>query len=255
MATLDAKALDALNELLEDTRASVEIELALVNGATELRERETLDAMGGEEVLYCCALRERLTISGATVTWRINGIVFHILGTERYDDRLRSFARHQAEICERTEALLATVDDAEAHNLLQDLYGSHVQSARWAEQRANEFAASRLLDLSTPRGARPPGARSSPTPRPPMDGTPPEPAGGNPMRQPANPPATPALVSAAEHGAQQGTLDDVEEDSAGRERSETDSSPEMDHNIQPATPELLEGVERLTPQDGMPSEE
>lgn len=154
MATLDAETLDALNALLEDTRASVEIELALVNGTTELREQETLDAMGGQEVLACCALRERLALAGATVTWRINGIVFHILGTERYDDRLRSFARHQAAICERTEALLAVVRDQETHRLLQDLYDGHVQSARWAEQRANEFAATRLLDFTAPKPAR-----------------------------------------------------------------------------------------------------
>lgn len=154
MATLDAETLDALNALLEDARASVEIELALTNGATELREREVLDAMGGEEVLTCCALRERLTLAGAPVTWRINGIVFHILGTERYDERLRAFARHQAAICERAEALLTTISDREAHRLLRELYDSHAQSARWAEQRANSFAATRLLDFTLPRATR-----------------------------------------------------------------------------------------------------
>lgn len=154
MATLDAEIVAALNALLEDTRASVEIELALTNGATELRERETLEAMGGEEILACCALRERLTLTGAPVTWRINGIVFHILGTERYDERLRAFARHQAAICEHVETLLDTVTDREAHRLLRELYDSHVLSARWAEQRANTFAATRLLDFTLPKAAR-----------------------------------------------------------------------------------------------------
>jgi hypothetical protein len=154
MATLDAATVDALNALLEDVRASVMIELALTNGATELRERDTLAAMGSEEVLTCCALRERLALANAPVTWRISGIAFHILGTERYDERLRAFARHQAAICERAEALLATVSDRETHRALQDLYDSHVRSARWAEQRANEFAATRLLDFTIPAGAR-----------------------------------------------------------------------------------------------------
>lgn len=161
MATLDEETVAALNALLEDTRASVEIELALTNGATELHEREALDTMGSEEVLVCCALRERLTLAGAQVTWRINGIVFHILGTERYDERLRAFARHQAAICERAETLLATVYDREAHRLLRELYDSHVLSARWAEQRANAFAATRLLDFTLSKAARLAAAQTS----------------------------------------------------------------------------------------------
>lgn len=160
MATLDAETLDALNALLEDTRASVEIELALANGETELREQDTLVTMGGEEVLSCCALREQLTLASAPVTRRISGIVFHILGTERYDERLRAFARHQAAICARAETLLTTVAESEAHQLLQDLYDSHVRSARWAERRATEFAATRLLDFSIPASARMAAARA-----------------------------------------------------------------------------------------------
>ena len=182
MATLDAETVDALNVLLEDIRASVMIELALTNGATELRERDTLAVMGSDEVLMCCALHERLALANAPVTWRISGIVFHILSTERYDERLRAFARHQAAICERAEALLAAVTDREAHRLLQELYDSHVRSARWAEQRANEFAATRLLDFTaratgrlgtTPAGtdgamrARADGSEPQPAARPP----------------------------------------------------------------------------------------
>lgn len=153
MALLDPEALDTLNALLEDTRASVEIEIALANGATERRERETLTAMGGEEVLACCALRERLTLAGAPVTWRISGIAYQILNAERYDERLRAFAHHQAAICERAQAVLAAVTDQSTHRLLQDLYDSHVRSALWAEERANQFAATRLLDFTVPARA------------------------------------------------------------------------------------------------------
>lgn len=154
MSTLDSETLDALNALLEDTRASVEIEVALADGATELREQETLTAMGGDEVLACCALRERLTFAGAPVTWRIGGIVFHILSTERYDERLRAFARHQGAICERAHALLATVTDHPTHRLLQDLYDTHMRFARWAEERSSQFAATRLLDFTVSASVR-----------------------------------------------------------------------------------------------------
>ena len=48
MGTLNPETVDALNMLLEDLRASVEIEVALSNGATESLEREALSQMGVE---------------------------------------------------------------------------------------------------------------------------------------------------------------------------------------------------------------
>ncbi|HEV2460301.1 MAG TPA: DUF6306 domain-containing protein [Ktedonobacterales bacterium] len=149
MATLDGEAVTALNTLLEDERASVEIALALATGATELYEREAFDLMGAETVLACCALRERLTESGAEVTRRINGIVFPILGTDRYDDRLRAFAHHQASICEAVAPLLDQIEDEEAHRTLEDVYEAGTRTAQWCEQRAEEFAQSRLIDFRT----------------------------------------------------------------------------------------------------------
>jgi hypothetical protein len=149
MATLDGEAVTALNTLLEDERASVEIALALATGSTELYEREAFDLMGSESVLACCALRERLTESGAEVTRRINGIVFPILGTDRYDDRLRAFAHHQASICEAVAPLLDQIEDEEAHRTLEDVYDAGTRTAQWCEQRAEEFAQSRLIDFRT----------------------------------------------------------------------------------------------------------
>jgi hypothetical protein len=165
MVTLDEETVGALNALLEDERASVEVELALANGATELNEREVFVAMGSEEVLACCTLRERLTEAGADVTRRINGIVFQILGTEHYDERLRAFARHQAAICERIQALLEVITDRETRRILETGYEAHVRAARWCEQRANLFAESRLIEFRAghagPAAVTPDGARAS----------------------------------------------------------------------------------------------
>ena len=147
MATLDGEAVTALNTLLEDERASVEIVLALATGATELYEREAFDLMGSEAVLACCALRERMAEADVEVTRRINGIVFQILGTDRYDDRLRAFAHHQTDICEGVAPLLSAIEDHEAHRTLQDLYDAGLRAAQWCEQRAEEFAQSRLIDF------------------------------------------------------------------------------------------------------------
>ncbi len=55
MGTLNSETVDALNMLLEDVRASVEIEVALSNGATEFLEREALTVMGVEDTLIACS--------------------------------------------------------------------------------------------------------------------------------------------------------------------------------------------------------
>jgi hypothetical protein len=149
MATFDGEAATALNTLLEDERASVEIVVALATGATELYEREAFELMGSEAVLACYALRERMEESGVEVTRRINGVVFQILGTDRYDDRLRAFAHHQMSICEGVAPLLPAIEDHEAHRTLQDLYDAGTRAAQWCEQRAEEFAQSRLIDFRT----------------------------------------------------------------------------------------------------------
>ena len=147
MKGLDAETAYALNTLLEDERACVEVLLELTNGATEVAERDTCMAMGQDAVRLSCTLRERLATAGALVTQRINGIALHILDVERYDDRLRAFAHHKADICARAQALLDATEDDESHAVLRDLYDASVRGALWCEQRATTFAQSRLLDF------------------------------------------------------------------------------------------------------------
>jgi hypothetical protein len=142
---LDPETLEALNALLQDERASVEVEVALSNGATERAERETIVAMGVEEVGFCCSLHEFLEARGAFVTRHVNGIVLTIISTEHYDERLRAFAAHQKECGERAHQLNAIVDVLELRQLLTDIYDAHVRSTLWSENRADQFARSHLL--------------------------------------------------------------------------------------------------------------
>lgn len=150
MAQIEAELADALNRLLEDERACVEIELALANGATEIRERTAFTEMGCGAVLACCALRERLTEGGSEVTWRINGIVLQLLEMDRYDDRLRAFAQHLVTVTDGVRALLGQVRDGEVQKVLEEIYEGHVRHAVWCERRAEEFAATRFLDFRAP---------------------------------------------------------------------------------------------------------
>ncbi len=151
MATVNSEALDALNALLEDQRASVEIDVALAMGATERVERDTLTAMGCEDVLACITLRERLEAADVPVTQHINGIVLAVLATETYDDRLRAYVALHAEICDRVSELLPLTSDDELRILLQEMYDQHQRNAEWCAQRAGAFDFSRTLDFRTPR--------------------------------------------------------------------------------------------------------
>lgn len=152
MATLEPEVIAALNALLEDERASVEMAVALASGATEYLEREALSAMGGEDTAACCALRERMERLEAPVTRRINGIVFSVVGLDRYDERLRAFARHQGTVTGRIEALLATTLDREIRRILEEARDAHARHVGWCMGRADEFTATRDLDLSSAAG-------------------------------------------------------------------------------------------------------
>ena len=145
MAEVDPQTLEALNALLQDARASVEVEVALSNGATELAEREAIVTMGVEEVGFCCSLHEYLAASGAFVTRHVNGIVLTIISTERYDERLHAFATHQRVSGERALQLGAVADDYELRQLLTHIHQAHERSALWSENRAAQFASSHLL--------------------------------------------------------------------------------------------------------------
>lgn len=158
MAMLHADTINALNALLEDERASVEMEVALASDATEYVEREALTAMGSEDAEVCCLLRERMERLELAVTRRINGIVFVVLGLERYDDRLRAFAQHQQVVVQRVDALLAAEPeglDRELHRILMQIRDSHTRHILWCQSRAEEFAASRLLEPRMGPGGAP----------------------------------------------------------------------------------------------------
>src|SRR5579883_1713004 len=149
MAQIDPETLEALNALLQDERASVEVEVALSNGATERAEREMLTTIGGEEVALCCALREQLAATGAPVTRHVNGVVLTIISTERYDERLHAFAQHQLASGERSLQLSTLVSDYELRQLLEDIHDAHIRSSLWSEHRANQFASSRMAEFRT----------------------------------------------------------------------------------------------------------
>src|SRR5262249_23504961 len=68
MPTLDDQLIDEVNALLEDARASVEMEVAFALGATEYRERETLRLMGHEDIATCIQLHEWLRQAEAPVS-------------------------------------------------------------------------------------------------------------------------------------------------------------------------------------------
>lgn len=153
MAALEPEVAGALNTLLEDERASVEIEVALASGATEYLEREALTAMGTEDTGACVLLREHLDRGGVPVTRRINGIVLQALNLDRYDDRLRLFVAHQRDSAARAAELLEREGLGVAtRQLLEFIINAHTRHALWCEQRAAEFAATRDLEFTTPSG-------------------------------------------------------------------------------------------------------
>ena len=165
MGTLNPDTVDALDMLLEDVRASVEIEVALSNGATEYLEREALSQMGVEDTLIAFLLRDWLEALNLPVTRRINGIVLQALDLTRYDDRLQLFVHHQLASCDQAIHLLedGAVDGVEGDGqaILRALADAHTRHAAWCEQRAREFAETRLLDFRRPPHDLPPGSSES----------------------------------------------------------------------------------------------
>lgn len=156
MVTLQPDTVDALNMLLEDVRASVEMEVALSNGATEFLEREALTSMGVEDTLIAFLLRDWLESINAPVTRRINGIVLQALELTRYDDRLMLFVQHQLASRDQAERLLEVNGiDGEGRTVLHAVIDAHTWHAAWCEQRAREFAATRQLEFRRPTGLPP----------------------------------------------------------------------------------------------------
>ena len=146
-AEFELELVEALNMLLEDERASVEMEVALASGATEYGEREALGAMGAQDIRFCEQLREEMERAGLTVTQQINGVVFQVIGAERYDDRLRAFAHHQRVVAERARELQESNLEGALRDALEGISLAHDRDTQWSEQRANEFAATRSLEF------------------------------------------------------------------------------------------------------------
>jgi hypothetical protein len=146
-AEFELELVEALNMLLEDERASVEMEVALASGATEYGEREALAAMGTQDIRFCEQLREEMERAGLVVTQQINGVVFQVIGAERYDDRLRAFAHHQHIVAERARELQESNLEGALRDALEGISLAHDRDTQWSEQRANEFAATRSLEF------------------------------------------------------------------------------------------------------------
>lgn len=148
MGTLNPETVDTLNMLLEDVRASVEIEVALSNGATEFLEREALTQMGLEDTQIAFLMRDWLESLDLPITRRINGIVLQALDLTRYDDRLLLFVHHQLVSREQAARLLSENEfDSEGTAILRSIVDSHTRHAAWGEQRAKDFAETRQFEF------------------------------------------------------------------------------------------------------------
>ncbi len=146
-AEFEHELVEALNMLLEDERASVEMEIALASGATEYAEREALTAMGVEDIHFCAQLRSEMEAAGLPVTPQINGVVFRVLGADRYDDRLRAFALHQRVVSDHARELQESNLDGPLREALEGISATHDRHSAWTEQQAEAFAATRELEF------------------------------------------------------------------------------------------------------------
>jgi len=153
-AEFELELVEALNMLLEDERASVEMEVALASGATQYGERESLAGMGTEDIRFCVQLREEMEQAGLPVTPQINGVVFEVIGSERYDDRLRAFAHHQRVVADRARELQESNLEGGLRDALDGISVSHDLHADWVERHAAEFAATRTLEFGVGARAR-----------------------------------------------------------------------------------------------------
>lgn len=152
MAMIESVLANALNALLEEERASVEMEVALASGATEYMERLALAAMGSDDLDACCELHTHLDRLEVMISRRIHGAVYSVLSEERYDARLRAFAHHQRMVGAHAEALLEADLDHGLRRILTEIRDAHVRHSLWCEDRATEFAATRTIDFRTPAG-------------------------------------------------------------------------------------------------------
>lgn len=136
----------ALEGLLREERAAVAVTVALASGATTYAGRTQLERLGGELVLLCAALRERLDLTGRPVPSGASPEAGMMLATESYDARLAALADFFDTIAARATEALAESDNGEYLRTLRDLISAHAQAAAWLRERAAAFAASRPPD-------------------------------------------------------------------------------------------------------------
>lgn len=146
----------ALDELLRDERAAVAVTVALASGATTYAGRARLERLGGELVLLCAALRERLDLAGLEVPYGASPEAGMMLATESYDARLAALADFLDATSARATAALAASDDDEFTRTLRDLIPAHARAAEWLRERAIAFAASRPPDQQAIAGPNAP---------------------------------------------------------------------------------------------------
>lgn len=155
MATTWASEAAALNGLLERERACVAVVVALARGATERAESQAYTTLGGDLVVRCCALRERLELAGVPCTRATALDAAAILGTDTYDARLLAFAELLERTAARATETLAASADSATQRTLRDLIETHTRAAEWCRARAAEFAATRMLYLAAPAASEP----------------------------------------------------------------------------------------------------
>ena len=163
MATTWASEAAALNGLLERERACVAVVVALARGATERAEREACASLGGDLIVRCCALRERLELAGIPCTHATAPDAAAILSTDSYDARLLAFAKLLERAAEQATEVLAATADGETQRTLRDLIETHSRAVEWCRARAAEFAASRMLYLAAAAAAEPSNDQSDRT--------------------------------------------------------------------------------------------
>jgi hypothetical protein len=132
--------------LLEGERASVEVLVGFINGATDYRERDQFSEMGLDGIALCGALHAWIEGSGAVPSGEVSSEYYAVVGAQTYDERLRAFAGQQRDLILRARALSEDERiDGELHATLTKLSDSHQRRADWCELRADEFAMTRAL--------------------------------------------------------------------------------------------------------------
>lgn len=142
----DRGAIPPLDTLLRGERAAVTVTVALASGATTYSDRERLERIGGELVVLCCALRERLDLAELAVPLGAGPEAGAMLATESYDTRLAALGDFLDVVAERATIALTAEDEDAYVRTLRDLITVHAQAAQWLRERAAVFAASRPTD-------------------------------------------------------------------------------------------------------------